>query len=238
MIVTMALPGGRTVHVCPDDEPIFTAREIYLMHRGDYTQEAAEFLANLKAAFPGSRLEDVSPLPEGPPLKGAEQMAFLGFNVDDAPDTQDFGTIPAGDYPAVITASDVLSNKAGTGSYLKLELTITDGKFQGRKLFENLNLDHPNPQAVETARGTLKKIAVACGKTSGVVNESEELHDIPLIVNVGIEKRKDTGEDSNRIRGYKGVTAAPAPRPAAPQPAPSPSTPPRPPAGGKPAWAR
>jgi len=177
-------------------------------------------------------------------------MAFLGFNVDEAPDTQDFTPMPAGDYAAIITSSEQVSNKARTGSYLKLELTVTDGKYQGRKLFENLNLDNPSTQAVEIARGTLKKIAVAVGISSGMVNESEELHDIPLIVNVSIEKRKDTGEDSNRIKGYKSVSAtatiarpATAPRPAVtttPRPAATATMPPPKAAGGgaKPAWAR
>jgi hypothetical protein len=241
MIVSMQLPSGRTVHVCPDNEPVFSAHEVMLMCKGDFTPEAAEFTARIKATFPGTKLTNVEPLPDGPELKGDTQMAFLGFNVDEAPDTQDFTVMPAGDYTALITASELVSNKAGTGSFLKLELTITDGKFAGRKLFENLNLDNPSAQAVEIARGTLKKIAIACGKASGVVNESEELHDIPMIINVGIEKRKDTGEDSNRIKGYKSLTAAPAARTPAPaaRPQSAAATPPRPAAGGAaPAWAR
>ena len=242
MIVSMALPNGQTVHVCPDNEPVFTAHEIALMFQIDTTPAAAAFMSLLKTTFPGLKLVEV----EGPQLKGAEQMAFLGFNVDEAPDSQDFTVMPAGDYTAMVTASELLSNKAGTGSYLKLELTVIDEKYAGRKLYENLNLDNPSAQAVEIARGTLKKIAIACGKGSGVVNESEELHDIPMVINVGIETRKDNGELTNRIKSFKSASA-PASRPAAAPARPTPTAPartttapPRPAAasGGTPPWAK
>ena len=243
MIVSMELPNGQTVHVCPDNEAVFNAREIALMYQLDTTPEAAAIMAKIKTVFPGTKLVSVEPLPEGPQLKGDTQMAFLGFNVDEAPDTQEFTVMPAGDYTAMITASELLSNKAGTGSFLKLELTVCEGQYNGRKLFENLNLDNPSAQAVEIARGTLKKIAIACGKASGVVNESEELHDIPMVINVAIEKRKDTGEDSNRVKSFKSASAPAASRSSAPTRPAAPTRPsttaPRPAAaGGSPPWAQ
>lgn len=243
MIVPVTTSTGRVIHVCTDNEPVFQSGEIMAMSKAGMLPAEAEMIAFIKETFPGSYLEKIE-TPDGVYItgRGDSQMAFLGFNVDEAPDTQDFGVIPAGDYTAMITGSELVSNKAGTGSFLKLELTLADGKFAGRKLFENLNLDNPSAQAVEIARGTLKKIAIACGKVSGLVNESEELHDIPMIVNVGIEKRKDTGEDSNRIKGYRSLTAAPAARPAAAPAKPSApaaaQTPPPKPAAGAPAWAR
>ena len=170
MIVSMALPNGQTVHVCPDNEPVFTAHEIALMFQIDTTPAAAAFMSLLKTTFPGLKLVEV----EGPQLKGAEQMAFLGFNVDEAPDSQDFTVMPAGDYTAMVTASELLSNKAGTGSYLKLELTVIDEKYAGRKLYENLNLDNPSAQAVEIARGLTAQgfTLVATGGTQKIIADA------------------------------------------------------------------
>ncbi len=51
-----------------------------------------------------------------------------------------FDLLPAGDYHAVITESDYVETKSGTGMNLKLTWQIIDGNFKGRLLFENLCL--------------------------------------------------------------------------------------------------
>lgn len=143
-------------------------------------------------------------------------MAFVGhFNTEEVPESQDYTPLPPGDYPATITASEMKGNAAGTGSYLKMEFTIQGDIYSGRKLFANLNLDNPSQQAVEIARGELRNITIACGKK--VIQDSEELHNIPLMLTVGQEKRKDNGELTNKIRKYLpygGVKLAAVPPPA------------------------
>ena len=122
--------------------------------------------------------------------------------------------LPAGDYKAAITASEMKQNSKKNGSFLSLEFSVLDGEQKGRKLFANLNLSNPNTQAVEIAKSELSAICRAVNVLTP--NDSAELHNKPIWVTVGLEKRKDTGDMSNRIKGYKSLadgngTAAAAP---------------------------
>lgn len=149
-------------------------------------------------------------------------MANLGgtFDATQVEPNAPFEVIPAGDYTVQITASSMEQNKAGTGSYLKLELEIVDGQQAGRKIFDRLNLDNPNAQAVEIAQRTLSSICHAVGVLS--VSDSEDLHMRPMIAKVKVEPRSDRpGEFSNSIGGYKPVTGSGQGQQAASKPAPA-----------------
>lgn len=126
------------------------------------------------------------------------------YQPDDKP-SEGFEPLPAGEYIAAIVDSEMKSTQSGTGEYLKLTWEVMDGKYKGRKLFENLNLQNPNAQAVEIARGTFAAIR----RATGVVEpkDSVELHNIPVLIRVGVKKREDTGELQNRITSYKPKSA-------------------------------
>jgi hypothetical protein len=49
--------------------------------------------------------------------------------------------------------------------------------------------------------------------------DSEELHNIPLTVDVVQELNPQSGQMTNRIKGYSTATGAPAPKPSAAKPA-------------------
>lgn len=123
------------------------------------------------------------------------------YSEDDKP--QEFAPIAAGNYVAAIIESDMKTTSAGTGEYLKLTWEIIEGPMKGRKLFENLNLQNPNQQAVEIARGSFAAIR----KATGVIapKDSVDLHNIIVVIKVGVEKRKDTGNLQNRIKGYSSI---------------------------------
>lgn len=130
-------------------------------------------------------------------------MASLGgFNAQEVEPSTGFDPIPVGDYVAIISNSEEKTTRAGDGSYVKLEFTILEGKYEGRKLWENLNLNNRSEEAVKIARATLSSICRALSILRPV-QDSIELHDQPLIIKVGVEKRKDTGETQNRIKAYK-----------------------------------
>lgn len=130
-------------------------------------------------------------------------MAELNFDSTDVEPNQAFTALPAGEYNAEITDSDMENTKSGTGQFLKLELTVVDGEYAGRKVFDRLNLVNENKQAEEIARRTLSAICHAVGVVK--VADSTDLHNRPMKVTIGIEKRKDTGEDANRVKGYASV---------------------------------
>jgi hypothetical protein len=128
-------------------------------------------------------------------------MAVLrGFDANQVEPTTDFEAIPAGKYLAVITESEVKPNKVGNGSYLQLTFQIIEGDFKNRILWARLNLDNPNATAVKIARAELSAICRAVGVMAP--NDSVELHDLPLVINVKCRKRPDTGEIVNEIKGY------------------------------------
>lgn len=135
-------------------------------------------------------------------------MADLGgFDASQVEPNQGFDLLPAGEYDAVIVASELKATTAGTGKYLKLELQILSGKFQNRKLWDQLNLWNPSEQAVQIAKGTLSSICRAVGVLTP--KDSAELHNKPLRVSLKIKKDQQYG-DKNVIASYKSRTATPA----------------------------
>lgn len=137
-------------------------------------------------------------------------MANLaGFNANEVEPNVGFEPLPPGDYEACIVASEMKPTKNGDGQYLNLELSILNGQFQNRRLFEKLNLSNPNPEAVRIAQGTLSAICRAVNVLTP--NDSSELHNRPLRISVGVEKRKDTGEMTNRIKSFKPRSVQPVP---------------------------
>lgn len=134
-------------------------------------------------------------------------MASLnGFDATKVEPTKAFTPIPAGDYKAAISASEMKPTAKGNGTYLALTFDVLDGEHKGRKLYVNLNLNNPNNQAVEIAKAELSAICRAVAVLTP--NDSAELHNRPMVVTVGLEKRKDTGEMQNRVKGFKSLAAA------------------------------
>ncbi len=129
-------------------------------------------------------------------------MASLGnFDASKVEPTTAFDPIPAGKYLATITASEMKSNKAGTGQFLELVFTIIEGEFKNRSLWARLNLDNPNELAVKIAQAELSAICRAVGVMTP--RDSVELHNLPLVIRVRCKKRKDTDEIVNEISGFE-----------------------------------
>ncbi len=164
-------------------------------------------------------------------------MANLGatFDATGVEPTQTLEVLPPGKYPAQIVNSDLRLTKDGMGQYLFLEIDVLEGPYQGRKLFDRLNLVNANTQAVEIAQRSLSAICHATGRLQ--VQDSEELHLIPFIAVVQVQPPKNGYGESNKVR-YQPLERAPQvaapqpPRTAAPQPAATPAPQPRPAAGG------
>lgn len=128
-------------------------------------------------------------------------MAKLNFNAHDVDPTDSFDPLPAGEYLCVIANSENKPTKAGTGSFLELEFEVIEGPYQGRKLWDRLNLDNPSETAVKIARATLSAICRAVNVMQP--GDSYELHDLPLVCKVRNERRADSDELSNVIKGYR-----------------------------------
>ena len=142
-------------------------------------------------------------------------MANLdGFNANEVEPTTGYDAIPAGEYPAVITDSEMKATKAGTGEYLKLTFQVVGGPYKNRLLWTRLNLDNPNEKAVQIARGELSAICRAVEVPEP--KDSSELHDRPLLITVKCKESDYNGEMENVIKGYsKAVVGQSHPAPEA-----------------------
>jgi len=161
-------------------------------------------------------------------------MAHLGatFDASTVDPATGFELIPPGKYVAQIVSSEMRPTKDGGGQYLWLELDVLKGALQGRKLFDRLNLVNASAQTVEIAQRTLSAICHATGRLQ--VQDSQELHLIPMIADVSIRPPKNGYGESNKVHYLpleRGAAAQPRPQTTAPTTA-APATRPNAPAGG------
>jgi hypothetical protein len=144
--------------------------------------------------------------------------AQINFDASTVDPTNTFDAIPAGEYEVIITDSKLKATKDGAGQYLELKLEIQSGQYQGRALWDRLNLANRNATAVQIAQRQLSQICHAIGVLQ--VADSALLHNRPMIAKVAV--RPEPGRDpSNEVKGYRTAQAVGAaqafPRPAAPQ---------------------
>jgi hypothetical protein len=190
-------------------------------------------------------------------------MADLTQELGDYQTTEDymnsFDPVPPDKYEAMITDSSVENTKSNNGGkVLKLTWTIMSGDYQGRLVFDNVNIKNPSEKATEIGRKQLNSISAACGYPAGSrITESAMLHDRLCVIDVRIEGEKtvngQTYAPKNTIKGYAPSTATasaaqvaapeapPAAAPQPPRPAPTQQQPAMAGAGtggGKPPWLR
>lgn len=125
-------------------------------------------------------------------------MTELNFDATKVEPMNDFSPIPTGEYTAVITASDMKDTKSGSGKYLQLTYQIVDGEYKNRLIFENINLINSNEVAVQIAQKTLSSICHAVGVLHP--KDSNELHDRPLTIKVGIRPASGEYGEQNIIK--------------------------------------
>jgi len=140
-------------------------------------------------------------------------MTDLEFDAQTEKPSEGFDLIPDGTYEAMVIESERKPTKANDGSeFLALTFQIIGPALAGRRLWHNLNLWHKtSPETVQISRGNLSAICRAVGVLK--VKDSSELHNLPMLIKVGTEKRKDTGEFQNKIKDWKpkgGAATAPA----------------------------
>lgn len=117
-----------------------------------------------------------------------------------------FDPLPKGDYLMKIVKSDYKENSKKNGHFVMLQREVIEGKYKGRVLFANMNIDHPNAQAREIANKEFSASCRACGKVT--VEETSDLHGIPHIVSLVVIKGKGDEPDRNKIVAIKPVQGA------------------------------
>lgn len=160
-------------------------------------------------------------------------MADLGFdyNAGDHKPLDSREPIPVEWYTAQIIESEVKPTQKAGGEILNLTWVIVEGPYEGRRVWDRVNLKNANPQAVEIGMRQLSSICGALGLIR--VQDSAELHDIQCkirtkIVPAGPDRTGVYREAKNEVSDYKSLKdfaarsdtasrrTAPAARPAAP----------------------
>lgn len=134
------------------------------------------------------------------------------FNAREVAPSAPIEAIPAGDYEAMVTHSEIKFTKDGTGRYLELTLEIQSGQFQGRKLWDRLNIENRNQKAVEIAQRQLSSLCHAVGVLE-LPHDATPLHNRPMIVKVAAKSDPERGM-VNEVKGYKAKSATAAASPA------------------------
>ena len=129
-----------------------------------------------------------------------------GFDANEIEPQGSFDPIPAGWYTVMIVASEMKPTKNGSGEYLQLRLDIIDGEYEGRVIFDRLNLRNQNQTAVEIAQRQLSAICRAVGVMQP--QDSSDLHDRPLRVKISIRPAGNGYDASNEIKGYEALEGA------------------------------
>ena len=124
------------------------------------------------------------------------------FNTEDHEASSGFEPIDAGVYLAEIVKTQVKDTKDKTGKYISVQFKVIDNeKYAGRFIFTNLNIVNKNPQAVEIANRELKSICLAVG-FDGELEDTEDLHNIPLGIKVTIKPASGKWPASNEVKRY------------------------------------
>lgn len=77
--------------------------------------------------------------------------------------SNNFETVPAGEYLVNVTNAEMKDTKSGDGKYIKAELTITQGAQEGRRLFTNFNIQNKSEKAQEIGLSSLRSLLEKAG---------------------------------------------------------------------------
>jgi hypothetical protein len=130
------------------------------------------------------------------------------FDFTDVPDQQSFELLPKGSYKVSITDAKYDTNAKGN-EFAKVTLTVTEGDYKGRKVFDQFMLKNANgpsadPKKDPTIIGLqrLKALWICCGKTS-MKGELNEFLGCEVLASVKIQEAKDGYDASNKVSYYK-----------------------------------
>ena len=132
-------------------------------------------------------------------MSQGDLSSFFGnapFDPNSVEPASDFDVIPAGDHPVIIESAQVKPTKAGNGHYFEFQLTILGGPCKGRKLWDRLNIDNPNPVAVDIAKRSLSALTKSTIGNTPLSNLNQLLRKT-CVACVKIK------EGENSIRTYK-----------------------------------
>jgi hypothetical protein len=128
-------------------------------------------------------------------------MASLSFDASTVAPQASSGPVPAGTYLAQCIDSDVQPLKSGNGTGLKLTFEIIDGQYKGRRIWENLNIQHSSEDTQRIAQSQLSALCHAVNVIK--LQDTAALHHKPVTIKVVVREAKGEYQASNNIKGYE-----------------------------------
>lgn len=125
------------------------------------------------------------------------------FDATQIDPTQTVGNLPVGRHIVTVTSSDIKDTKDKGGQYLELVLTVIDGENKGASGAWRLNINHHKEQTMQIAHRQLSSICHAIGVYQ--INDTNQLHDKPFIVEVGIQQKNDQQKEGTVYTEVKRV---------------------------------
>ena len=119
------------------------------------------------------------------------------FRPDEHEPAKDFEVLAPGKYVVQIEEAELKETKAGNGHYLRIQMVIVDGDHKNRKLWDNINLDNPEPTCVRIGKGELSALSRALGL--------KELDDEAQLVNGIVVAHVKVKNNQNEVRTYSAV---------------------------------
>jgi hypothetical protein len=128
------------------------------------------------------------------------------FDGNKEKDLGDLGYKPLnpGVYDVTLDEISINDNSQGTGQYVKAKFQVISGEAEGRYLFSNYNIVHQNELAQNIGKAQFKDLLKAVIGEPVLKSENDlyRLQGKMLQVEVGLQKRKDTGEMQNVIKRH------------------------------------
>lgn len=120
------------------------------------------------------------------------------FNVNDVGERKGFDPIPAGVYSALILENEIKPTK-NDGEMLVYTLEVQEGQYQGRKLYERLNIKNNSSDAQKIAYETLGEMVRACGLEK--IRDTDELNGRRVSVTVKVAPARPYVKDGAQHPG-------------------------------------
>ena len=129
----------------------------------------------------------------------------------DFTNVESFEVLPTDVYPVVITNIEEKTGKTSGQPYLNIEMTVTEGEYEGRKLWGMVSF---SPKAAFK----VKEFLIACGVSTEDLGgnydvEPEDYIGTELMISVVVDQYE--GRENNKVDAFLPSDSAPAPTPKA-----------------------
>lgn len=126
----------------------------------------------------------------------APKFTGLSFDASKVAPAVPLEPVPADNYTVTLTDGEVVPTADGSGERLKFELTIMDGPFKGRKVWDGLNIKNQSAKAQEIAHQQLSAICYA----TGVINlqDVQQFYGRPFTAKIGLDPRRQDANDAEK----------------------------------------